>query len=45
MENLLRNSWKYTSRHEHARIEFGVVDKDGPVYFVTDDGGRNEVVS
>jgi signal transduction histidine kinase len=39
MENLLRNSWKYTSHHEHARIEFGVVDKDGrPVYFVKDDG-------
>jgi light-regulated signal transduction histidine kinase (bacteriophytochrome) len=23
MDNLLRNAWKYTSQHDHARIEFG----------------------
>lgn len=39
MDNLLRNAWKYTSHHEHARIEFGVENKDGRVvYFVRDDG-------
>lgn len=39
MENLLRNAWKYTSHHEHARIEFGVEDRRGTrVYFVRDDG-------
>lgn len=39
MENLLRNSWKYTSQHASARIEFGVDHKNGqPVYFVKDDG-------
>jgi len=39
MENLLRNSWKYTSKHEHARIEFGRTTSRGHVtYFVKDDG-------
>ncbi|MGA8540749.1 MAG: ATP-binding protein [Terriglobales bacterium] len=39
MDNLLRNAWKYTSHHEHARIEFGVESENGrPVYFVKDDG-------
>jgi len=39
LENLLRNSWKYTSRHPKARIEFGVEDRRGVhVYFVRDDG-------
>jgi signal transduction histidine kinase len=39
MDNLLRNSWKYTSHHEHAQIEFGEQHKDGRViYFVRDDG-------
>lgn len=39
MDNLLRNAWKYTSRHERARIEFGVGHQDGrTVYFVRDDG-------
>jgi len=38
-ENLLRNSWKYTSRHEKARIEFGSQQRDGDVvYYVRDDG-------
>jgi signal transduction histidine kinase len=39
MENLLGNSWKYTSRHEHARIEFGCSRKAGAdAFFVRDDG-------
>ena len=39
MENLLRNAWKYTSRHEHARIELGVLDHGTQsAYFVKDDG-------
>jgi signal transduction histidine kinase len=39
IDNLLRNSWKYTSRHPAAKIEFGVQNKDGaPVYFVRDNG-------
>lgn len=39
LENLLRNSWKYTSRHDEARIEFGHIDTDGRTeYFVKDDG-------
>jgi PAS domain S-box-containing protein len=39
LENLLGNAWKYTSKHDKARIEFGVQDQDGQgVYFVRDDG-------
>ena len=39
MQNLLENSWKYTSHHDQARIEFGFEEKDGRViYFVKDDG-------
>jgi signal transduction histidine kinase len=39
IENLLGNAWKYTSRHGHARIEFGRNRDNGRVvYFVRDDG-------
>ncbi len=39
IENLLRNSWKYTSKQPAARIEFGVQTKNGtPVYYVRDNG-------
>jgi signal transduction histidine kinase len=45
LDNLLRNSWKYSSRHEKACIELGAkvsVTADGTagqvVYFVRDDG-------
>jgi PAS domain S-box-containing protein len=39
LENLIGNSWKYSSRHTSARIEFGTTEKDGKtVYFVRDDG-------
>jgi PAS domain S-box-containing protein len=40
LENLLGNAWKYTSKRERARIEFGEeVRGDGVrAYFVRDDG-------
>ncbi len=39
MENLLRNSWKYTSHHQEAHIEFGHTRAEGKtVFFVKDDG-------
>jgi PAS domain S-box-containing protein len=45
MQNLLGNAWKYTSKHPHARIEFGAlsngVTPEGekkPVFYVRDDG-------
>jgi PAS domain S-box-containing protein len=39
IENLLGNSWKYTSAHRCAQIEFGVDQSNGrPAYFIRDDG-------
>jgi len=39
LENLIGNSWKYSSRHPSAKIEFGATEKDGKIaYFVRDDG-------
>jgi PAS domain S-box-containing protein len=39
LRNLLENAWKFTSRHERARIEFGAAEQDGVwVFFVKDDG-------
>jgi light-regulated signal transduction histidine kinase (bacteriophytochrome) len=39
LTNLLANAWKFTSRHETARIEVGAVDDDGKrAFFVKDDG-------
>jgi signal transduction histidine kinase len=40
IDNLLRNAWKYTSRHPRARIEFGRMPSSDskPIYFVKDDG-------
>lgn len=39
LENLLGNAWKFTSRRDRARIEFGATEQDGePAYFVRDDG-------
>lgn len=39
MQNLLENSWKYTSKHETAHIQFGSMERNGQcVYFVEDDG-------
>jgi light-regulated signal transduction histidine kinase (bacteriophytochrome) len=37
--NLLGNAWKFTAKHESARIEVGVADTDGEhTFFVKDDG-------
>ena len=39
LTNLLSNAWKFTSRHETARIEVGVANTDGErAFFVKDDG-------
>jgi len=39
LENLLRNAWKYTSRKDPARIEFGCRHEgDEAVFFVRDNG-------
>ncbi len=38
LENLLRNAWKYTSKHATALISFGAQGDPIPVYFVQDDG-------
>jgi signal transduction histidine kinase len=39
IENLFGNAWKFTSKHPHARIEFGVSNENGEtVYYVRDDG-------
>jgi PAS domain S-box-containing protein len=39
LENLLNNAWKYTSRHDRARIEFGCRSNAGrQVFHVQDDG-------
>jgi len=39
LENLIGNAWKYTSKKEHARIEFDMTQEDGGrVYSVRDNG-------
>lgn len=39
VENLLGNAWKFTSKHSHARVEFGVANENGEnIYYVRDDG-------
>jgi len=39
LDNLLSNSWKFTSKHDTARIEFGATNIKGEtVYFVSDNG-------
>lgn len=39
LENLFGNAWKFTGKHPHARIEFGVTQIEGkPTCFVRDDG-------
>lgn len=39
MENLLRNAWKYSSRTDSARIEFGCRDQGKEtIFFVRDNG-------
>jgi signal transduction histidine kinase len=44
LENLLNNSWKFTSKKAGARIEFGRMSTGGTtVYFVKDDGAGFEM--
>jgi signal transduction histidine kinase len=44
LESLLRNAWKSTGEIEHARIEFGAIDKDGArVCFVRDNGAGFDI--
>ncbi|MBD3346587.1 MAG: PAS domain S-box protein [Chitinivibrionales bacterium] len=39
IENLLRNAWKFTSKRETTRIEFGATAHDGEaVFFIRDNG-------
>lgn len=39
LDNLIRNAWKYTSRHEKACIEFGAIRQRGEtLFYVRDDG-------
>lgn len=39
LDNLMRNAWKYTSQHETARIEVGMMRLHGEMqFFVRDDG-------
>jgi two-component system CheB/CheR fusion protein len=39
LTNLLDNAWKFTSKTEHARIEFGARNQDGKtVYYIRDNG-------
>lgn len=39
IENLLGNAWKFTQKHQNAKIEFGVAQYDGKsVYFLRDNG-------
>ena len=39
LDNLLRNSWKYTSKRPETKIEFGSQTEEGnSVFFVRDDG-------
>jgi PAS domain S-box-containing protein len=39
LENLLGNSWKFTSKHPRSRIELGMIPTaNRPAYFVRDDG-------
>jgi PAS domain S-box-containing protein len=38
LDNLLRNSWKFSSKRPDARIEFGKVDGQEHAFFVRDNG-------
>ena len=47
LENLLGNAWKFTSKRERAKIEFGAALREGRrVFFVRDNGAgfKNEYV-
>jgi signal transduction histidine kinase len=42
LQNLFDNAWKFTSRKEHPRIEFGVVIGERRAFFVRDNGAGFE---
>jgi light-regulated signal transduction histidine kinase (bacteriophytochrome) len=45
LQNLIGNAWKYSSKRNGARIEFGACEKDGrPAYFVRDNGAGFDMV-
>lgn len=39
LDNLIGNAWKYSSRREHAEIEFGRLERDGRTLFYVHDNG------
>ena len=39
LENLLRNSWKYTAKQSQPRVEFGSIDENGERVFLVRDNG------
>ncbi|MDP3911580.1 MAG: ATP-binding protein [Gemmatimonadales bacterium] len=39
LENLLRNSWKYTGKQSHPQVEFTTVEANGDRVFVVRDNG------
>jgi light-regulated signal transduction histidine kinase (bacteriophytochrome) len=46
LEQLLGNAWKFTAKHGHARIEFGVAEREGGrAFFVRDDGAGFDMAS
>jgi len=38
LDNLLRNSWKFSGKNAQTRIEFGRMDGQEPAFFVRDNG-------
>ncbi|HEY4374024.1 MAG TPA: ATP-binding protein [Burkholderiales bacterium] len=38
LREVIGNAWKFTAAVEHARIEFGCETRNGPTYFVRDNG-------
>src|SRR5262249_49851771 len=43
LDNLLRNSWKFSGKREDARIEFGRTNDGEPSFFVRDNGAGFEM--
>ncbi len=45
LENLLGNAWKFTSKNDYTRIEFGTMkDKEKTVYFISDNGAGFDMI-
>jgi PAS domain S-box-containing protein len=44
LSNLLGNAWKFTSKHPTAKVDVGVIKKDGKlVYYIRDDGAGFDI--